>query len=285
MTGLPGHQPPASRFAAGPDGAVEYLPTGAGPPVSVFVHGLAAPLAQARIFASGVPGTRVFVNLRGHGGTAMPRTPDGDPLPGDHGDLAAEVRAVAAETGADRALGVSLGAAALVRAMVAGPEALARAVLVLPPRLDAPAAASQLQRFGAMADAVDAGDVEGLARALREGQPAAVRRRPDVVLWSRRTASEMVRSDLSVALRAYPATAALPDLEDLAGVGVPVLVIGQEGDDLHPAAAARQCAAALPRARLEVLPAGAVPWTGRDRLRELIAGFLSSDSDGDPSGD
>ncbi len=52
------------------------------------------------------------------------------------------------------------------------------------------------------------------------------------------------------------------------------LVLAQEGDDLHPVAAARDLAAALPAADLVVLPAGGVLWTGRDRLRDVVVGFL-----------
>ena len=65
---------------------VEYVVTGAGEPVTLFVHGLTGSVAQTRPFGSGVAGTRVFAHLRGHGLTAVPQ--DG---PGTYADLAGEV--------------------------------------------------------------------------------------------------------------------------------------------------------------------------------------------------
>ena len=78
---IPGH--PQTSTAAGPQGPVEYLLTGSGRPSTAFVPGLASSIEQVRPFGSGVPGTRAFVQLRGHGAAPIPVGPDGAPDPGD----------------------------------------------------------------------------------------------------------------------------------------------------------------------------------------------------------
>jgi pimeloyl-ACP methyl ester carboxylesterase len=272
---------PGLRLVDGPAGPVEYLLTGGGSPVTVFVHGLTGSIAQTRPFGSGVTGTRAFLHLRGHGGTAVPLGADAAPHPGDYRDLAGEVCAVARACGATRGVGVSLGAGALARLLADHPGALERAVLMLPSALDEPSRGTRdpaVTRLQAMADAVDAGDVEGLARLLRDHQPAAVRARPQVRLWARRRAAELIGTPVAVVLRGFAGQAPLADAGQLAGVTCPVLVIGQDGDEVHPLGVARRYAEALPAATLEVLPAGGVGWAHRDRLRELIAGFLDAGS-------
>ncbi|WP_088282880.1 alpha/beta fold hydrolase [Kineosporia sp. A_224] len=246
------------------------------------MHGLAGSVTQTRPFGSGVPGTKVLPHLRGHGGTAVP--PGG---PGTYADLAAEVEAVRAATGATRALGVSLGAGALLRSLVEAAAAGAplpyeRVVLVLPAALRTPAPDQDPSRGRLLdlADALEARDAVRAAALLRDQQPEAVRRLPAVGLWARRRAAEIVGPVLPPVLRAFAGAAPLADLgagaEVLAAVRLPVLVLAQEGDDVHPVAAAHGLAAALPEADLVVLPPGGVLWTGRDRLREVLTGFLGT---------
>jgi pimeloyl-ACP methyl ester carboxylesterase len=270
--GAPGH--PGLLRVAGPAGPIEYLVTGEGRPSTVFVHGMTGSLTQTRPFGSGVRGTRAFVHLRGHGGTPVPSGADGTPEPGGYRDLADEVAAVIAETGATRALGLSLGAGALARLLADRPEALDRAALVLPSTLDRSLGAEPAARLLAMADAVQAGDVEVLARLLRAHQPASVRRLPSVGVWARRRASELVGTPVDAVLRGFAGLAPLTGPQELAAVTCPVLVVAQDGDVVHPLEVAHRYAEALPHATLVVLPSGGVPWTGRDRLRELITGFL-----------
>jgi pimeloyl-ACP methyl ester carboxylesterase len=311
--------PPGHRWAEGPAGPVEYLVTGSGVPVTLFVHGLTGSIAQTRPFGSGVTGSRVFLHLRGHGATPVPSGADGEPVPGGYADLAAELTAVATATGATRALGVSLGAGALVRRLADQPDGFDRVVLVLPSALGpAPGAGpvtgtpldtgtggmtgttglivtpcvtgttgalrpvdDPAARLLAMADAALAGDVEALARLLRAHQPAAVRALPAVGLWARRRAAELVGTALPAVLRGFAAGPPPAGPQELSRITCPVLIVAQEGDQAHPVEVASAYAQGLPNARLEVLPAGAVPWNGRDRLRELVAGFLEAADSGD----
>lgn len=286
---MPASPPPAAAPAApgylvtaAASGPVEYLVTGTGSPVTLLVHGLAGSVAQTRPFGSGLPGTKVLPHLRGHGGTVVP--PDG---PGTYADLAAEVEAVRSATGATRALGVSLGAGALLRSLAAAAAAGAplpyeRVVLALPAALHDPAPEQDPGRLRLLdlADALEARDAVRAAALLRDQQPEAVRRLPSVGLWARRRAAEIVGPGLPPVLRAFAGAAPLADLDTapavLAAVRLPVLVLAQEGDDVHPVDAARRLAAALPAAELVVLPPGGVLWTGRDRLREVLTDFLGA---------
>lgn len=58
-------------------------------------------------------------------------------------------------------------------------------------------------------------------------------------------------------------------------VSAPVLVLGQRGDDVHPARVAEQTAAALPQATLRILPPGGLLVAHRSEVRELITRFLN----------
>jgi hypothetical protein len=65
------------------------------------------------------------------------------------------------------------------------------------------------------------------------------------------------------------------DSATLAGHRLPdTLILAQEDDPVHPVTAARAWADLLD-ARLEILPAGSLPWSARGRVRDLIAGHLN----------
>jgi pimeloyl-ACP methyl ester carboxylesterase len=260
-----------TELLAGPDGGrIEVLRTGSGRPVTVFAHGISGSIAQTRPFGSGVQGTRVYLHFRGHGASTAP---DPATKPWTYAALAGELRTVADDVGATQALGVSMGAHALLALLAETPTRFQRLVFVLPAALDTP---SPSEHGAAMADLVDRRDVEGLAKQLAAGQPAAVRRLPAVRLWARRRADEIAGTPLATALREIPDQVPLPSgVGSLRAVRAPSLVIAQAGDDLHPVAVAERLAALLPNARLEVLPAGGVLWRDRNRLRDLVSGHLN----------
>jgi pimeloyl-ACP methyl ester carboxylesterase len=253
------------------DTLVDYLVTGAGEPVTVFAHGLAGAIDETRPFGSGVRGSRAFLHFRGHGASSTPQTP------WTYAALAAELTAVADHVHATRALGVSMGAGALLRAVADDPDRFDRLVLVLPATIDEPRRDAAVARMRRMAEHVEAGDVDAVADLLRGEQPADARQRDDVVVWARRQARRLVGTDVARALRDLPDLYPLDDRTALKGVQAPVLVIGQRGDDAHPASVARELAEALPDGRLEMFDAGGVLWNHRRELRELIGGFLNAD--------
>lgn len=254
-------------FLDGPVGPLFYLVAGTGDPTTLFVPGLAQGVAETRPFGSGVAGTRAFAELRGHGGSVPPPDEDGWSYEG----LADDVRAFADCVRATQALGVSLGAAALVRLLADQPNRFERVVLALPAPLTGANATVGLTDD--LADAVEAGDPIATGRALVRMQPDAVRGRNEVRLWARRNAADIGAAHLVGALRALPRQAALPSLDVLGAVTASVLVLAQHGDDVHPVSAAEELAAAIPGARIEVSDTPWI-WGARQALRETVSAFL-----------
>lgn len=200
---------------------IETRTTGTGPPVTVYAHGLGETMSEARVWGGGAPGTRVFLQFRGHGSTPAP------PGPWSYDDLAAELRQVADRAGATRAVGVSLGSAVLMRLLATTPDRFEKVVLLLPASFDRPR------------ERAHSGD---------DPQP-----------------------EYSELLARPP----IPDPGVLRNVGCAVLVIGQEGDEVHEAATAKRVAAAFPQARLEILPPGGILEAHRRWLRKTVSSFLS----------
>jgi 3-oxoadipate enol-lactonase len=91
-----------------------------------------------------------------------------------------------------------------------------------------------------------------------------------------RSRMEMLMDDgLAPGLASLPEQVAVADRTLLANVGVPVLVIGSHGDELHPASVAEDLAAILPNATLHLYDKPGVLWTQRADVRERIATFLN----------
>jgi pimeloyl-ACP methyl ester carboxylesterase len=257
-------------FVDTPRGPIEVLATGRGAPVTVFAHGLASSISETRPFGSGVGGTRVFLHFPGH--EATPARPSSWTYPA----LAAELRAVVDAYGASRGLGVSLGAGALLLDAWSRPASYERLVLVLPSAIDRPRHDGAVRRLQRMAALVDGGDVEGLAADLVAQQPSAARDRPDVAVWAHRQATRLVHTAVGRALHDLPAAHPLESGADLAAIRCRVLVLGQEGDEAHPAAIARELAQRLPDVSLHVFDAGGLVWTHRAEVRGLVSSFLNA---------
>ncbi|MGH3368085.1 MAG: alpha/beta fold hydrolase [Nocardioidaceae bacterium] len=251
------------------DTLVEYRVTGSGEPVTVFAHGLASAIDETRPFGSWVDGTRAFLHFRGHGGSSAPESA------WTYHALAAELLAVADHVRATRALGVSLGAGALLRAVAEQPDRFDRLVFVLPSALDRPRRDEATARMRQLATYVEQGDVQAVANVLRMEQPEGARDQPEVAVWSHRRARRLLNTSVSRALRELPDQRPLADRATLSAVRVPALVIGQAADDAHPASVAEELAGALPLGRLSLFDAGGVLWSHRRGLRALIAGFLN----------
>ncbi|WP_409484781.1 alpha/beta fold hydrolase [Arsenicicoccus dermatophilus] len=265
-----------TTFVEGPAGPLEVLTVGRGDPATVFAHGVGAAIESTRPFASGVRGTRTFFHFRGHGASV---TPD---LPWTYADLADELRAVADHVGATRALGVSLGAAALLRLLTRTPDRFERVALVLPPALDEPRRGAAVHEVHRLARRLAEGDAEAAyelfagdmgAGAGAGGAAGAADR------WARSMADAVTdgrvnRAGLARALATMPGQAAVGSASDLAAVACPVLVLAQEDDEVHPAQVARRLGEVLPQAEVHVLPPGGLLWAHRDEVRRLVSGFL-----------
>lgn len=269
MTVRPG--PPRTTLVDGRDGALEVLSTGRGSPRTVLAHGAGGSIATTRPYAGRVAGTRTFVHQRGHGRSHRP-TGTG----WGYAELAADLWAVAGAVGADRALGISMGAGALLAGLADDPDRFDRVVLVLPAVLDRVRDDAATARLGRFADLMDAGDVDAVAAHLLADQPGPVRTDPAVVRWSRDRAEELVGSGVPAVLRVLVGRVPTPDPALLGRVACPVLVLGQEDDPLHPASVARDVAALLPRSVLHVSGPGGIMWEHRGRTRDLVGEFLSA---------
>ncbi|MGI8576567.1 MAG: alpha/beta fold hydrolase [Nocardioidaceae bacterium] len=254
----------------GPDGPIEVLVTGSGQPVTVFAHGLAGSIEGTRPFGSGVAGTRVFFHFHGHGATVEAQSL------WTYAALEAELRAVTDAYSARRALGVSLGAGALLGAAARTPADYDRLVFVLPAAVAEPRTDPAIERMQRMAELVDERDHAGLAAALVAEQPPSVRDRADVRRWADLQAHRLAATTVSSALRELPSQHPLEDQSSLTAITCLALVVGQTEDAAHPARIARELVAGLPNARLRVFTGGGLLWSHRAELRSLIGSFLNT---------
>jgi 3-oxoadipate enol-lactonase len=248
---------------------LEFMVAGEGGPTTAFAHGLAGGIADTRPLGSAVVGRKVFFQFRGHGRSDTP--------PGEvtYADLAADLRAVADEFGATRALGVSLGAGALCRLLAQTPDRFERAVFFVPAVLDEARPTVATSRAQALLEAVQADDAPAAATLLAAEIPAGLRDRPAAWRYVRERLDALLRDGLAPGLGGLPAQTALPDRSALAAVTVPTLVIGCKGDAAHPPIVAEQLTAALPNAVLHIYDQPAVLWTNRSDLRGRISEFLN----------
>jgi pimeloyl-ACP methyl ester carboxylesterase len=262
--------PPRLELLATPSGScLEYLERGAGEPTTIFAHGLGGSIGETRPLAAAVTGRRVFLHFRDHGES---RASDGRY---DYAALAGDLRAVADRTGATRAVGVSMGAGAILRTVAEEPRRFERLVLYLPAAIDRPRTGPALERFDAMAACVERGDVDGLAAILLTDLPPEVRGSREAGRYVTSRAAALVGAAMVGALRTVPREAPVTDRAVLRRVDVPVLVVAQAGDEQHAVGVAEELASALPMAHLHVFDRPGPLWHSPRALRELVAGFLA----------
>jgi len=211
---------------------------GSGSPVTLVAHGLGATPGEARIPASGLPGTRVVVTLPSHGDA-----PDAPAGYWDYGRIAADLGTVPA----DHAVGVSLGAGALVRLLSLEPDRFRRVALLLPAVLDRRHESFTLQQLS----------------DLTSGPP--------IYVAERRAALQR----LEAAAEQLPGQVAVPDASVLAAVTAPVLVIGAVGDPLHPEDVAKETAAAFPGGELWLIDSPSPMITHRSEIRHRLVSFFA----------
>jgi pimeloyl-ACP methyl ester carboxylesterase len=166
-----------------------------------------------------------------------------------------------------------MGAGALLSLAVSEPGLLDRLVLVLPASVDRVGSGRTPSAARAIADAIDGEDLGALTTLLVEELPQP----PDAAMleWVHRRSRRLLGSSVGRGFRDLTLDVPVADRGALAAVDVPVLVIGAEGDPVHPPSVARELAEALPRGRPLVFPPGGLLWAHRAALREEISGFLS----------
>jgi 3-oxoadipate enol-lactonase len=247
---------------------VAALVTGSGEPVTVAAHGFGASVAETRPLLGGVAGRRVFYPARGHDGAV--------PAPFGYRDLGDDLLRVADEYGASRALGVSMGAGALLSLLSRAPERFDRVVAFLPAALDRTRTDEAVRRLDELVTALDQEDAAEVQRLVLAEVPSALHGEPAVAAYvGSRAAFLLGAPGVAVAVRALAGPAPVEDRASLEAVSAEVLVLAQEDDPLHPVQVARELVAVLPRARLVVFDRPGVMFRERARLRALIGEFLS----------
>lgn len=238
---------------------------GSGSPVTLIVPGLGATSGEARLPASGLPGTRVVLTLPGHG--------DAEDAPADYWSyerVAEDVAEVAELVGASRAIGTSLGTGALLRLLARCPDRFAAAGLLLPGALDSVRETPAMDAFAELAEAAESGQRQRLRGLVAGHLPDGV----DVGGYVEARTETLAR--LPEAMRAIPRQAPLNSPEPLAAVTGRVLVLGANKDPLHAESVARAVAAAIPVAELEVLDSAAPLLTHREHIRGLLRGLIGT---------
>lgn len=258
----------ATTVAGGRIRGVAYSVVGEGSPVTVFAHGLGGSMAETRPLASRVPGTRVLLDFRGHGSSEA--LADG----WDYDLLAADLRAVADETDASRAVGLSVGSGALLRVLSHEPDRFERVALVMPAALDDARDDGATRSIRRLGSAIDDGDVAAVTDLLLAELPPDVQARRGVRLLLGRRAAQLVTRP---APRPRIVDRPVHDRSVLAAVSAPALVVAQDDDPLHALDLAVEVAAALPGAALLALPAGGVFWTAAPQVARALAHHLSED--------
>jgi 3-oxoadipate enol-lactonase len=253
------------------DGTRLHVETdGSGTPVTVFAHGLTNSCMELAAFTPFAPGTKVRFCLRGHGHSGVPE-------PGAYGvaDYAADVRAVADATGGTRAVGTSLGAAAITNLIAEEPDRFERLVFLLPAFLDEPLPAHPLSmRMAELLESLP--KEEALVRALHEsGREAEYAAKPglrefDALLWQ-----DLDPVGAARAIRGIVGEVAVDDRERLRRVQAPALVIAQDGDAIHPLWVAEGLVASLPNAELITLDSEGDLFAAIPTLIERVATFLA----------
>lgn len=221
---------------------------GVGEPVTVFAHGLTNSCMELAAFTPMAPGTKVRFCFRGHGHSS---TPDAGAY--GYADFARDLEAVAVASGATRAVGTSLGAGALAHLLAREPDRFERLVFLLPSSLEGSIGSDPLfERTAELLESLPRD--EAIEAILREsGRARNYEEQPglrefDMLLWQ-----DMNPAGVARAIREVVRDAAVPDIDALAAVHAPALVIAREGDSLHPADVARRLAVVMPNAEAIVL--------------------------------
>ncbi|MGA8115512.1 MAG: alpha/beta hydrolase [Actinocatenispora sp.] len=265
---------PTQRLSSAHGATLEYLVTGEDSPTTVFAHGLGGGIPDTRPLGSAVTGRKAFLHLRGHGGSVAP---SGD---WTYQDLATDLRAVADEVGATRALGISLGASALLRLLAETPDRFDRLVFFLPAVLDQVRTGPTAERLADLARAVTGADRDLAGRLIASEVPAAFQDTPPADMFVAQRVATLFGNPTAGSLASLAGEVPLPPAvggaDVLRRVEAPTLVLACDGDPHHPTAVAQRLAAALPNATLHVYAEPGVLWTQRADLRDRVSTFLNA---------
>jgi pimeloyl-ACP methyl ester carboxylesterase len=248
----------------------------------VLLHGLTATRRYVVMGSRALErtGHRVIAyDARGHGRSSpAPERAYG------YEHLAGDLLAVLDQLGLERAVlaGASMGAHTVARVALAQPERVAGLALITPSyEPGGPREEEELARWDALAQGLRDGGVEGFVAAYElEGVPEAWRATIETVLRQRLSAHEHPQA-VAEALEVVPRSQPFEQIEELAAIAVPTLVVASrdEADPGHPLAVGERYARAIAGAELLVEDAGPPPrspiaWQG-GQLSQALAGLAT----------
>ena len=252
------------------DATLHLAIDGSGDPVTVFAHGLTNSCMELAAFTPMAPGTKVRFCFRGHAHS-------GTPEPGHYrfADFADDLDVVASTYGATRAVGTSLGQGAIVHLLARDPERFERIVFVMPAALDVEL--TDHARFDHVAELLETLPVdEAVQKIVADSKRVAEYdekpwlRELDMFLWQDLNATGVAR-----AIREITRDIAIADRELLRAVTAPTLILGQEGDEIHPIELARLLVELMPNAELVELGSEDELMARLPELVTRVAAFLA----------
>ena len=248
---------------------------GEGMPV-VWQHGLGADRSQpAEVFPHCPAVRRITLECRGHGASAL-----GDAEKLAIATFADDVVALLDHLDIKRAVvgGISLGAAVALRVAADHADRVTALVLARPAWFVA-AAPPTLRVYREVADRIaDRGADEGARRFESSPLLAEIEKiSPDNAASLRSFFRRPDPASTVALLRRIPLDGPGVSLDRLAALRLPVMVIGNDRDYVHPLADARALAAAIPAATLVEITSKSVDRDAYVReFRQALAGFLAS---------
>jgi pimeloyl-ACP methyl ester carboxylesterase len=173
-----------------------------------------------------------------------------------------------------------MGAHTAVGYALASPERVSALIVVGPVYAGEPISDASLAYWDGLADALEAGGVDGFVDYIDREQSTDPAWRASVLRFTRERMLEHRHPEAIVAaLREVPSSRPFGDMEELEGLRVPTLVVasGDDADPGHPRAVAEAYAERIPGARLAIEDEGASPlaWQG-GRLSREIATFCAA---------
>jgi len=244
--------------------------------VTVFAHGITSSLQEIAAFGWRTHGTRVMFDFRGHGFSESPPADAGYDTPCMRRDL----EFVADAYGATRALGVSMGAGALLNLLADIPDRFERLAFFIPARIDSNTSVSK-DRYPEMAELLETLPLEEVAERMvnaPESQPLFAAR----PAWRDAIRARVMRMNATGvprALRAF-ATGRPPvnDASVLRRIVAPALVLGHENDPIHPAEVSRRLGELLPNAEVRIWPEPLAMLDDFTSFAETLGSFLTPEA-------
>ena len=253
-----------------------YELVGEGPPL-VFSHGLAWDLDRSRELLGQIPGCQLITwDTRAHGKTAPVGPAEGLLFRTFAGDLAALLDHLRIDTAIIG--GISMGAGVATQFAVDHPERVLGLLLIQPAWLP-DRHPTNLDSFAKIADLLDQfGVEEGLGRFEQDPEfQELLKSAPDAAASLVGQFHKPLAAERSIRLKRMPADRPVGDWDRIAQLRAPALVMGSEGDPIHPIEYAERWARRIPQSQFRrVTPKAVDPGLYTQAIRSEVRLFLKT---------